>query len=169
MIAIATVSGGVWLADKTNMRRLGNEASSILQAVRSNDSRWLAVGTASGVVRLYNLATRESFMVFHAASEIEILEFSPDSRELAIAAGDRLTTMAVAGPDTDHARSRNPPRAMRWHEVTLVARFASFSPDNKWLAVTCDHGDIWFYDREEDRWIYFLNRHSECRIRQILG
>jgi WD40 repeat protein len=154
-IAITTVSGRVWLADGTTVRLLGNEASSILQAVRSNDSRWLAVGTASGVVRLYNLVTGESIMVFHAASEIKFLEFSPDSRELAIATDDKLTTMAIAVPDTDRIPSRDPPRAMRWHEVPLMARFASFSNDNKWLAVTCDHGDIWFYDREDDRWIYF--------------
>jgi hypothetical protein len=41
-----------------------------------------------------------------------------------------------------------------WQRIDLAARYVAFSPNNTWLAVTCDHGDIWFYRRRDDHWVY---------------
>jgi serine/threonine protein kinase/WD40 repeat protein len=152
MIAFTTASGAVWLADQTSMRELGQEASSIVTANRSNDSRWLAVGTSRGLVRLYDLATGEATTVRRATSKIDFVEFSPDSRELVTAADDKLVTIATARTGRAPGGPGDP--AMRWHEIELSIRGLAFSPDNKWFAATCDHGDIWFYQREHDRWVY---------------
>jgi WD40 repeat protein len=154
MIVVATASGALWLADRATLRKLGKEASSIVTANRSSDSRWLAVGTAGGVARLYDLATGEPTTVRRAASKIDFVELSPDSRELVVAADGKLVTIAIERARDGRARHGAGDRAMRWHEIELATRFIAFSPDNKWFAATCDHGDIWFYQRELDHWIY---------------
>jgi WD40 repeat protein len=154
MLAIATASGAIWLADATSMRLLGKEASSILSMSRSNDSRWLATGTTRGVAHLYDLETGESTVVRQATSNIPVVEFSPDSQELVMVDDEKIVTIAT--PTSHPGRAPRGPGdpAMRWHEIELLARGLALSPDNRWFAVTCDHGDIWFYQRERDRWVY---------------
>jgi WD40 repeat protein len=154
MIVIAGTSGTLWLANKVGISYLGKEADPLTVAVCSQDSRWLAVGTTQGAVRLYDISTREAVTVLSTRSWIEILSFSPDSSELAIGTENKVTFAAVMRSSIDRAPSPPGVGRARWHEVGHPVRYVSFSRDNKWFAVTCDHGDIWFYRRQDDRWMY---------------
>ncbi|HEU4734231.1 MAG TPA: serine/threonine-protein kinase [Kofleriaceae bacterium] len=153
-IVVATASGALWLADGSGMRQLGKESASIMAAARSSDARWLAVATSQGVVRLYDLATGQATAILHTPSSVEFVAFSPDSQELVVATDEHIVAVATASP---LARRTWPPPgqpAIRWHEIGLAPRFGGFSPDNRWFTMTCDHGDLWFYRRDEDRWVY---------------
>ncbi|HET7503288.1 MAG TPA: WD40 repeat domain-containing serine/threonine-protein kinase [Kofleriaceae bacterium] len=153
-VVAGTASGAVWLADAAGLRQIGKEAAAIMLAARSSDARWLAVATSQGVVRLYDLVTHQASTILHTASWVDFVTFSPDNKELVIATDERMVAVATAAPLAPRAEAVAGEPALRWREVGLAARFGAFSPDNKWFAITCDHGDIWFYRRHDDRWLY---------------
>jgi WD40 repeat protein len=151
MFVVGGASDDLWLATATGIAFLGKETDRITSAVCSYDSRWLAVGTSGGVVRLYNLLTRQSSTVLSTQALIENLAFSRDSTSLAIATKSNVILSSIAGSaSAQGARKQD----TGWHEVGPSIRYIAFSPDDKWLAVTCDHGDIWFYRRSDNHWVY---------------
>jgi WD40 repeat protein len=140
MTVIGGASGALWISDKTTLSYLGKEPSSFVTATCSDDSTWLAVATSKGTVRLYNLMTRESMTIANS-QWISYLAFSPDSHELAIVTESKVIVVAVPAPDLAY-------------EIDVKARSVALSPDGKWLAMTCEHGDIWFYRRADDHFVY---------------
>jgi WD40 repeat protein len=150
MLTVGGASGRVWLVTDTGISLLGTEPGTIKAAACSNDSRWLAVATSGGVVRLYDLSTRHSSTILSNAPTIGHLSFSRDSTSLAIATRNKVLLSSIA----ESSRASAAPRwGAAWQEAELSHAFISFSPDNHWLATTCDDG-IWFYRRSDNHWVY---------------
>jgi WD40 repeat protein len=145
---IAGTSGALWLIGEGPLRSLGTETDAITALACSPDGHWLVVGTAVGAISLYDLATRARTAVVNAAAWIEFVGFSSDSRQIAFSTSGRMQIAEIGrGPD-GAPQLRGPGR------IALPAHYATFSPDNAWLAATGDHGDLWFHRAADDRWVY---------------
>jgi WD40 repeat protein len=154
-IIAAGASGALWRWTPAGVTKLARDTPLITAVAYSRNARWLAIGDPDGAVRLYDVATGQVATVFHARSPVEYAAFSPDDRELAISADDRVSMIAAEPPATAGAeRASWAPPAPAWTDVAISARNLSFSPDGNWLAATCDHGGIWFYQRHSQRWFY---------------
>jgi WD40 repeat protein len=141
-VVIASAGDALWLGTATGLVRLGSEPDRIASAVCSSDGRWLALGSVRGAVRLYDLSTGTSEVIVRGEPWIGALSFSPDSRSLGIVTANKVILYPT--PGTLGAR----------REIDLAARHLAFSPDGAWLALTCDHGELWFYRRRDDHWVY---------------
>jgi eukaryotic-like serine/threonine-protein kinase len=150
-LVIGGVSGALWLGTASGMVQLGTETARMSSVACSPDGRWLAVGTAGGTVRLHDLRARTSEVIIQAPSWIGFLTFSRDSQSLAVATANKVILRAVATAPLDATADR---AGARWNEIDLFARFVAFSPDNRWLALTGDRGEIWFYRRSDGRWFH---------------
>jgi WD40 repeat protein len=141
-VVIAGASDALWLGTATGLVRLGSEPDRVASAVCSYDGRWFALGTVRGAVRLYDLSTGTSEVIVRGEPWIGVLNFSPDSRSLGIVTGNKVILHPT--PGTPGAR----------REIDLAARSIAFSPDGGWLALTADHGEVWFYRQRDDHWVY---------------
>jgi WD40 repeat protein len=151
MLTVGGASGRVWLMTDTGLSLLGTETGTITAAACSNDSRWLAVGTSGGVVRLYDLSTRRSSTILSNALRIPNLVFSRDSTSLAIATRNKVFLSSIAESSSAPAVPR---WGTAWQEIELPHGFIAFSPDNNWLAITWGQDGIWFYRRSDNHWVY---------------
>lgn len=150
-LVVGGASGSLWLATSTGVMQLGMEADRITSAICSYDSKWLAVGTVRGAVRFYNLSTREPFTILSAESWVGSMAFSRDNASLAVTTKNKVILFAMATAPVKQASGRP---SVSSQDIDLSARSVAFSPDSTWLAVTGDHGAIWFYRRRDDHWVY---------------
>jgi WD40 repeat protein len=150
-LVVGGASRTLWLLTETGVTRLGMEADRMTSAVCSYDSRWLAVGTVRGVVRLYNLSTRETSTILSAETWIDSMAFSRDNASLAISTKSKVIMFAMAMATDKQALEKAGASRL---DFDLSARSVALSPDGTWLASTCDRGDIWFYRRRDNHWVY---------------
>ena len=145
---IAGASGALWLAGEGPLRALGAETDGITALACSPDGHWLVVGTATGTISLYDLAARARTAIVNAETWIEFAGFSSNSEQIMFSTNGRMQIAAIdRTPD-------GAPRLGATSRLALPAHFATFSPDNAWLAATGDHGDLWFHRTADDRWVY---------------
>jgi len=146
---VAGASGALWLVGDGPLRTLGAETDAITALACSPDARWLVVGTAVGTISLYDLTTRTRTPIVNAETWIEFVGFSADSRQIAFSTNGRMQIAEIdRGPSGAPRLTTGPGR------LALSAHYATFSPDNVWLAATGDHGDLWFHRAADDRWVY---------------
>jgi eukaryotic-like serine/threonine-protein kinase len=152
-LVVGGASRTLWLVTRAGVTQLGIEADRITFAVCSYDAKWLAVGTVRGVVRLYNLLNRESSIILTAETWIDSMMFSRDNASLAVATKNKVILLSMIEAPVQQS---SPNGGVPWQEVDLSVRYVTFSPDSNstWLAVTCDHGDVWFYRRRDNHWVY---------------
>lgn len=62
---------------------LGGHSGRVTAVTLSSDSRFLASGSYSGAVRIWDLATGSAHLIEAHSAEVSALAFSPDSRFLA--------------------------------------------------------------------------------------
>jgi len=148
-LVVVGASRTLWLVTATGITHLGKESARITQVACSYDSKSLAVGTDSGLVRLYDLSSGESSTILDADTWIDTLSFSPDSTSLAIATRTKIILHRSSAPPLEQSTQDG-----GWHEVELTSKYTAFSPDGTWFAAIADHGDIWFYRRRDNHWVY---------------
>jgi WD40 repeat protein len=151
VLVVAGVSRTLWLLTSSGLTQLGQEADRITSAVPSYNSRWLAIGTNGGVVRLHDLSNDESSIILSDETWIDSMAFSHDNRWLVIATKNRLISFDMSALPVHYTSNK---RGEPWYEVDLSVRSVTFSHDSTWLAATCDKGDIWFYRRRDNHWVY---------------
>jgi WD40 repeat protein len=150
-LVIAGANGAVWLGTASGITHLGTETARISALACSRDGRWLAIGTVAGIVRLHDLRARTSELIIQAPSGIGFLIFSRDSQSLAVATAGKFILHAVATTPLDASAGD---AGDRWKQIEMSSKYVAFSPDNRWLALTGDRGEIWFYRRSDDRWFH---------------
>ncbi len=116
----------VWFDAQTgkSLQRRGASATSAIFSLRvSPDGHRIALGTASGIVRLLDADSGEELLTLDGpVAPIAGLEFSPDGTRLAAAGGTRLRGGAIVlwdgRPTADAPRLPRPDRS--WHEARLA-------------------------------------------------
>ncbi len=117
--------------------------SSIYSVAFSPDGQWLAAGTGTGDIRLWQVATGQPVAVFEGHQELVwTVAFSPDGRWLA--GGSEDQTVSVW--DT---RTRQRLNIFREHSDTVTE--VVFSPDSRYLASGSGDGTVLIWAVGDDR------------------
>jgi hypothetical protein len=96
----------LWMAHERKLRYLGRAPDIARITVCSPDGRWLAIGSASGDVDLYDTANGHSFAMVRDPNAIRFFTFTPDSTQIVIATEDHLILHPVPGCLLAFARVR---------------------------------------------------------------
>jgi WD40 repeat protein len=147
-VVVVAVSGALWLSDRGSVRYVGRHPDTIGSVAASPDSRWLAVASPRGVVRLYDLRTQQLSVFSNPHPSSRYMAFTPDSTALALAMNDRVALRPVP-----HAPPGSQP-GWSWDSAALEATHLGFSPDGAWFAAISDHG-VWFHYRRDNRWMFY--------------
>jgi eukaryotic-like serine/threonine-protein kinase len=150
-LVIAGAKGALWLGTANGITHLATETARISSLACSRDGRWVAIGTAAGIVRLHDLRARTSEVIIQGPSGIGFLAFSRDSQSLAVSTARQFILRAVATTPLDAAAGN---AGARWKPIEMSSKYVAFSPDNRWLALTGDRGEIWFYRRSDEHWVH---------------
>jgi WD40 repeat protein len=153
-LIVGDSNDALWLVSSSQTRLLAQTNATIVSAVPSSDSQWLAVGTSGGNVHLYKISMHALTMRFPNLKSIEHIAFSPDSTELAISTGSQLLLydMTKIKADTGwiYGAVRSAPRT----EIPILNLYIAYSPDNKLIALTSSDGGVWLHQRFTDKWTY---------------
>lgn len=91
----------------------------------SRNGQYLAAGTSNGIIRLFDLSTRELLRAFQGNSNVHCVAFSPDGQILASVANDK--TIKLWNPHTGEIR-----HTLKEHPGFF--RSVAFSPDGQIIA-----------------------------------
>jgi WD40 repeat protein len=149
-VAIGGTHGTLWTFDQRGLLYLGHEVGLINSVAASPDDRWLVTATSEGVLRRYDLATRQVSTYRSPHPSSQFLYFSPDSSTLAV-----VTDKTISAIEMPHG-SGSPSSALpwAWNQLDVAVGHCVFSPDSMWFAGVGEHGGIWFNRRGERRWVY---------------
>jgi serine/threonine protein kinase/WD40 repeat protein len=145
-VAVHDPAGAVWdvSMDGTfrQIRAADDSEISILRA--SPDGRFLAVGTVSGRVELYETTGYRIVHTTALGAGIRQIAFDPQNRDLLIVSEDK------------HVRSVSidARRTLPWRDLAVGAREVTYGKDGELIALTGEDGGAWFYSVPKDRWIY---------------
>src|SRR6185503_15656352 len=107
------------------------------------DGRLLALGTAAGVVVLYETSGYNMVRKITMSARIRQIHFDPRNRDLLVASEDgRVRIVAL---DTR--------RAIPWDDLEVAVRDVAYGRDGETIALGCEDGGVWFYSVPEDRWV----------------
>jgi len=122
---------------------LRSHTASVLSAVFSHDSLWLATGSSDQTVRLWNLSdlVRPPIVLRGHESSIEALAFSADDQQLIGSQTEGGRTWTIPDPAADQVSIYPLDRGAGPFS-------AAFSTDSRWIAVGSDHpvGEIRLWD-----------------------
>ena len=150
-VAIATWNGSVWLFNQHRLHYIGRETATLTGGQCSPDASWVATSLADGNFHLYNTTTAQVQTIFHSESPYRFFSFSPDSQQLAIVTE---TQLVIRRMPANTGQLAGTPNALETPVRISEASHVTYSPDGKWLAVSCRNGDVWFYRRTDNYWIY---------------
>ncbi|HET8913597.1 MAG TPA: NB-ARC domain-containing protein, partial [Ktedonobacteraceae bacterium] len=132
---------------------------SILSAALSPSGRYLAVGTANGMIRLWNAEDSTPLLTFKGHTNwVRSVAFSPDEKRLASGSDD--TTIRFWDVETGQCL-----KTLKGH--THRVRPVVFSPDGKLLASGSDDQTIRFWDVVRGECLKILTGHTH-RIRSVV-
>jgi WD40 repeat protein len=128
----------------------------------SPDARWLATGTETGEVTVYDTATWRVVQTAHAPGPIRRVVFDPRGRDLAIATepGRILVGHVLIVPlaaDTGRAR-------VAWSDVPALVRDIAYSPDGETLGFVTGDGGTWLYAIAHDTWAYARDHNADTVV-----
>ena len=117
----------------------------------SRDSRWLALGTSSSIVRVYDLHTKsppESVRTVNALDTgwARVLLITPDGRWLFVWSENNLL---IRGWNLPGGELSTPGRILQGHSDGVVS--LSCSRDSRWLASGSDDGTVRIWDLADDQ------------------
>jgi WD40 repeat protein/transcriptional regulator with XRE-family HTH domain len=131
---------------------------SILSIAISADEKYLAAGTADGVIRLWRTDNSMPVHTYQGHSDwVRTVAFSPDGRLLASGADDETVRLwSVKSGQCLHVLREHS------HRVRTVA----FSPDGSLLVSSSDDQTIRLWEVENERYLHVLRGHPH-RIRTV--
>jgi eukaryotic-like serine/threonine-protein kinase len=115
----------------------------------SRDGSYLATGTDTGVVTVYDTASWRVISTTKATGGIRQIQFDPLGRDLIVASepgraqDGRVQIVPLGGQ-----------RALRWREVVSAVRDVAYAPDGETIGFVCADGGTWLYGVRTDTWVY---------------
>jgi len=130
----------------------GHEAD-LLAATLSPDDRLIASADASGVVKIWELATGRELQSLHCSvQEATCVRFSPDGQTLAVGGQDQTVSLWDVATWSEKGR-------LAGHTRTICS--IDFSPDGKWLVSGARDNDVRIWDVAAQSPVTTLTGHTD--------
>jgi WD40 repeat protein len=129
----------------------------------TQDRRWLATGTRSGDVTVYDTKEWQTALRFRATGQIHHMAISPTDNIIAVA-------MKSGEVHLGRRSSRSSSRGwdnITWQHFRTQPRFLTFSPSGDLLMITTGDGAIWFYSPRYARWLYLPTSASSLSVLRV--
>jgi WD40 repeat protein len=159
-------SGAIWKLEDTKVEPLVERAGTLSRYVPSPDGRWLAVATAQGLLRIYDLQTAALHARWQLPVAIRDLAFrgnEDQGREdqIAVAAGASVYLLGI--PLTRRSSVAADVLTLPPPWITLHSSINSIevSPDGKWFAMLGRDKTLWFQDIAQSHWTCALVSSAE--------
>lgn len=139
----------VWLWQASNLHALpkvGTHREQIGALAFSPNGRFLATGSADLTACVWNLRTKEREGQLRHTGWIQGLDFSPNSRLLAVAAGQRITLWSI---DPEGGLPANHTILKGFRKTVLSVRF---TPDGRQVIAGSKDGSVRVWDLTLERW-----------------
>jgi WD40 repeat protein len=150
-VVIMDAQGTVWDASLTGeLRKVRDADGATLTMLRASpDGHYVAVGTATGAVAVYETASWRVVKTVQGEGSIRKIAFDPTDRDLLIAREAGHTQFG-------HVQlvALGMQRAVPWHDVTAAVRDVAYAPDGETIGFVCADGGTWLYAVRGDTWAY---------------
>ncbi len=131
---------------------------SILAIAMSKDEKFLAAGTADGIIRLWHTNSSAPIHTYQGHSDwVRTVAFSPDGRLLASGSDDQTVRLWLV-------ESGQCLKVLNEH--THRVRTVAFSPDGRFLVSSSDDQTIRLWSMESGQCLRVLNEHTH-RVRTV--
>lgn len=142
---LVTARQRLWLIQRDSIHYIGTIDANVAVLSCSRNGSWFSVVSGAGTVYTVNTRTLALRVLPKEHPNTSWLAISPDGQEMAIVNGDRVTREPL--------QSSQPMPS--WHVLDFVRPDAvTYSPDNRWMAITADYGALWFFRRTDARWVF---------------
>jgi WD40 repeat protein len=150
-VVVYDKAGGVWdiAPDHKNVQVRAPDGTTITLLRASHDGRYLAVGTDTGLVAVYDTLTWHLIRTMNTKSNVRQIVFDPQDRDLLVA--------SEAGHDQPggvRVIVLEPRRTYRWKDIDVAVRDLSYAPDGDTLGFVTADGSTWLYSMATDAWSY---------------
>jgi WD40 repeat protein len=125
------------------------DGAAVTRLRASRDGRYLATGTATGVVTVYDTASWRIMKTIRTEGGIRRIDFDPRNRDLLIAAEPGRSQFGHVQLVELTAQ-----RPFHWNDVIASPRDVAYSPDGDTLGFVCADGSTWLYSIPGDTWAY---------------
>ncbi|HEX4423703.1 MAG TPA: protein kinase, partial [Kofleriaceae bacterium] len=150
--------GGVWdvspAGTVTTVREPGGPDVTLMVASPHGD--YLALGTSSGDLAVYETATWRVVAIVHTEGVIRSISFDPRGRDLMVAskAGhSQFGHVAIVALEAEHR--------IGWSKIAVAVTAVAYAPDGETLGFACADGGTWLYAATTDRWAYSRDHDTE--------
>jgi WD40 repeat protein len=150
-VVVYDKAGGVWdIAPDhkiTQVRAPDTTAITLLRA--SDDGNYLAVGTDTGTVTVYDTLMWRLIRTVNTGSNVRQIVFDPQDRDLLVASEARHDQ-----PGAVRVIVLEPRRTYRWKNIDVAVRDLSYAPDGDTLGFVTADGGTWLYSMTKQAWNY---------------
>jgi WD40 repeat protein len=145
--------GAVWdvsLDGELTRHKVRDPDGATVTALRASaDGSYVATGTDTGVVTVYDASTWSVATTVTAEGSIRRLEFDPRNRDLLIASEAGHTQFGHV-----QILALGSQRAVGWRTFAAAVRDIAYAPDGETMGFVCADGGTWLYSTRGDTWIY---------------
>jgi WD40 repeat protein len=155
---IHDAAGSIWdVSPRGETRKLREGDGVAITILRASASgHYVAVGTATGVVTVYETSSWHVIKAIQSAGSIRQIQFDPMDRDL-------IFISEAGRAQHGHVRivALGSQRTLRWQEVTAAARDVAYSPDGATVGFVCADGGTWLYSFHGDSWAYTRDHETD--------
>jgi WD40 repeat protein len=150
-IVVYDKAGGVWdiAPDHKNVQVRAPDGTTITLLRASHDGKYLAVGTDTGLVAVYDTASWRLIRTVNTRSNVRQIVFDPQDRDLVVA-----SEASHDQPGGVRVIVLEPRRTYRWTDIDVAVRDLSYAPDGDTLGFVTADGSTWLYAMTKDAWSY---------------
>ncbi|HEX4419156.1 MAG TPA: serine/threonine-protein kinase [Kofleriaceae bacterium] len=158
---VKDAEGDVWdISPSGEARMVRAPDGTIVTKLRASpDGNYLATGTETGLVTVYDTTTWAPALRVQAEGSIRQIAFDPQDRDLVIASeagrtqSGHVQIVALRGQ-----------RALGWTAVAAMVRDVAYAPDGETIGFVCSDGGTWLHAIARDAWAYTRDHHTDTLI-----
>jgi WD40 repeat protein len=158
-VVVNDTEGSLWdVSLRGEIRQVRAADGTIITTLRaSDDGSYVAVGTDTGMVTIYETSRWSVIKQVQVDGSIHRIAFDPMNRDVLVASEAGHTQFG-------HVRlvALGMERAFSWHDVLAEARGITYSPDGETIGFVCKDGGTWLYTVRGDRWVYARDHDAEA-------
>jgi WD40 repeat protein len=158
-VVINDVEGSLWdISLRGEIKKVRDPDGATITTLRaSDDGSYVAIGTETGVVAIYETSRWRLVKRISVEGSIHRLAFDPLNRDLLVAS-------EAGHAQFGHVRfvALGGRRTAAWQDVIAEARGITYAPDGETIGFVCKDGGTWLYSLRGDLWAYARDHDAEA-------